>query len=456
MNFPYRKVHFVGIGGIGMSALARVLLTLGVEVTGSDITENLNVKELRKLGANICVPHREEALKNDVELVVFSSAVPQDNVELKKARNIGIPLMKRGKLLAAITKEKRSLIVAGSHGKTTTTAMIGRILWGAGFSPTIIVGGKLKDFQNTNALIGSGELVVAESDESDGTFLHLSPYIGVLTNIDREHLNHYGSFEALKEAFRSYLGHVKGYRVVCMDDPNAYSVSLGFECLYYSLNNYKADITAENLEIKSEGTCFECVSPWGRERFFLKLPGPYNVRNALAAIATAALTGVPLERIACELEKFSGVERRLTVRGYCRGAVLIDDYAHHPTEILNTLEAVRQRWPDKRVLVVFQPHRYSRMKLLWKDFAEVLSKVEELWVTDIYSAGEKSNGFNMESFLKELKRRGISPNFFKHWRDMITPLRRRLTPEHVLITMGAGDIWKLCNFLAEESTETTP
>lgn len=450
MGFRYRKVHFVGIGGIGMSALARVLVDMGVEVTGSDIAENANVKSLRDLGVRVWVPHDAKALAGDVDLVVYSSAVPQDNVELRKAFEMGIPVMKRGELLAAISSEKDSVIVAGSHGKTTTSAMIGKILYDADFSPTVLVGGRIKDFEDTNALMGDGHIIVAESDESDGSFLLLSPWIGVLTNVDREHLNHYGDFEALKRAFRLFLERVREHRVVCADDESAMQVAEGMGKFTYSVRNTAADAVAEDIELTAEGTSFVCRTPWGAERVKIPLAGTYNVSNALAALCAACLSGCSFEKAISSLESFSGVQRRLTVRGYFKGTVLVDDYAHHPTEIHNTLAAVRQRWPGRRVVAVFQPHRYSRMRHLWRDFLNAFDFADELWVTDVYSAGEVNNGFRIEDLVVGLKKRKQAVIFVPSWLDMVPMLKDRLKGNEVLITLGAGDVWKLCEALREQ------
>ena len=448
MKFPYAKVHFVGIGGIGMSALARILISLGVRVTGSDIAENTNIGALRELGALVWVPHDAAKLPDDVELVVYTSAVSRDNPELVEASSRGVPLMSRGELLAEITRQRESLIVAGSHGKTTTTALLGKMLLDCGHFPTVIVGGRVRDFDQTNALLGSGNLVVAESDESDGSFLMLEPAIGILTNVDREHLSHYGSFEGLKRAFRTYLERVKEHRVVCMDDSVSLELSRGLECIYYSVSSPSAHVYAENILLGSGGTRFTCRTPWGSCRFYLPLPGIYNVANCLAAVSAALLKGCFLEELVEPVATFRGVERRLTVRGMCNGAVLVDDYAHHPTEIVNTLSAVRQRWPDRRVVAVFQPHRFSRMRHLWRDFVGAFDGADLLYVTDIYSAGEAANGFSMDGFLKELATRRDFV-YCPSWEEMVEPLRSLLTPGDVLVTLGAGDIWKLCLRLAE-------
>ncbi len=457
MRFPYRRVHFVGIGGIGMSALAKVLTTLGVEVTGTDISESVNVGMLRSLGIDVRVPHDPSMVGKGVELVVYSSAVPKDNQELLKAKELGIPLVKRGELLAMVVSQKESVVVAGSHGKTTTTAMVGKILWDAGKDPTIIVGGRLMDFESSNALIGSGNLIVAESDESDGSFLMLSPTTGILTNVDKEHLSHYGSFKELKKAFRKFLSQVRRHRVVCADDENAEEVCRNFEAIFYSVRSKDSHVYGEILEEYSEGTRFVYCSPWGIQEMFLPMTGVFNVQNALAAVTVCVLEGVDLDKAAESLAKFKGVERRLTVRGSYKGCLLVDDYAHHPTEIVNTLSAAKKRWPSRRMVVVFQPHRYTRMRDLWREFLSVFHSADSLWVTDVYSAGERCNGFNISSFLSELRERYSRVHFYPTWQEMVEPLKRELDESSVLITLGAGDVWKLCLTLAEsDSYETFP
>ena len=450
MKFPYKKVHFVGIGGIGMSALARILVSLGVEVTGSDISEGANVEALRALGVRVWVPHNAELLPQDAELVVYSSAIPEENPELVRAKDLGIPIISRGRLLAMITEDRESVVVAGSHGKTTTTAMVAKILWDAGLSPTVIVGGRIRDFESANALMGSGSLLVAESDESDGSFLMLHPEVGVLTNIDREHLNYYGDFDALKRAFRTYLEGVRSTRVICMDDENALEVSRGLEALFYSASSARADVFAESIKRERDGSRFVCRTPWGSGEVRLKVPGHHNVLNALAAVAASVIKGCSLEEALSSLSSFKGVERRLTLRGYLNGAPLIDDYAHHPTEISSVLDAVRQMWPERRIIAVFQPHRYSRMKYLWRDFIDALSRADLLFVSDVYSAGERENSFSMDLFLRELSK--VKPfEYYPHWSQMEEPLKRLVGEGDLVITLGAGDVWKLCLRLADRS-----
>lgn len=255
--------------------------------------------------------------------------------------------------------------------------------------------------------MGNGDFLVAESDESDGSFLLLNPFIGVLTNVDREHLNHYGSFEELKKAFRTFLEFTRRHRVVCMDDQYAIEVSRGLDVLSYSVGNPEAEVYAENLVMDSSGARFVCHTPWGKSEVIIQLAGMYNVSNSLAAVTAACLAGCSLDKAVEALSTFKGVERRLTIRGFRNGAVLVDDYAHHPTEIKNVLQAARQKWPGKRIIAVFQPHRYSRMKLLWRDFLNAFQDADEVWVTDVYAAGEINNGFDMQKFLEEFKKSKI-------------------------------------------------
>ncbi|MGB9668154.1 MAG: UDP-N-acetylmuramate--L-alanine ligase [Thermosulfidibacteraceae bacterium] len=443
------KVHFIGIGGIGMSALARILLTLGVKVTGSDVAENANTKDLKNMGVEIWIPHDPEKIHRDTRLVVYSSAIRDDNPELVRAKNMGIEVISRGELLARITKEKTCIAVAGSHGKTTTTAMIGKIFFDALFKPTLIVGGRLKDFNSSNALWGDGGIVITESDESDGSFLHLEPYASVVTNVDREHLSYYGSFEKLVEAFRVFCKNTKSYKVVCGDDQNLRDMNLK-GVIYYGLDP-RNDVVIESVRFYREKTFFTVRSNWGVLDIELSVLGLHNVKNATASYVMAKCFGIGDDIIYNALSSFSGVERRLTVVGVRDGIVFIDDYAHHPTEVKATLSALRQKWIENRIIVVFQPHRYSRMKYVFEDLLGAFDGVDEVWVTDVYSAGElNTNGFCISEFVRLLCDRIGCVKFYSDWREMVNPLKKTLKKGDVLVTLGAGDIGKLCRELLKE------
>ncbi len=446
----FKKVHFVGVGGIGMSALARILLDMGVEVSGSDLVESSNLATLKKLGAYVYAPHNADLMPNDLDLLVYSSAIPEDNPEVVKGKKLGIPCIRRGELLAKIVNEKFSVLVAGSHGKTTTTSMMAKIAFDAGLHPTVIVGGKIKDLKDTNAYLGSGKLVIAETDESDGTFLLLKPSMCVVTNIDKEHLNFYGGFEPLKRAFREFLENTKGLRLVFKDDEVLDSISSHLDRITYSLKDKTSDIFVEDVKMGSYGSRFRVNTPWGNYSISILLPGIHNVQNATAAFSAMLALGVGEEKAIKSLEEFSGVERRLTIRGELNGIVVVDDYAHHPTEILNTLRAVKLKWPGKRIIAVFQPHRFSRIKYLWKDFAGVFKDADVVWITDIYAAGEKENDFEIGKLVTEISKvSGKDVFYVSHWEDMVYPILRILDGNDVVITLGAGDIWKFCHRLLE-------
>lgn len=443
------KVHFIGIGGIGMSALARILLSLGVEVTGSDIAENEAVRELRGKGVEIWVPHDASKIHPDTSMVVYSSAIREDNEERVRAKGMGIEVISRGELLARITGERTCVAVSGSHGKTTTTAMIGKIFIDAFLKPTVIVGGRLRDFSSTNALWGDGEIVITESDESDGSFLHLSPNVGIVTNVDREHLSHYGSFGKLVEAFKIFCENTKEYKILCGDDPVLRDVTCK-NAIYYGLDSF-CDVVIEDVRFYSDRTFFTIRSPWGATDLELGLLGLHNVRNATASYVAAKIFGISDDIIYNSLSTFSGVERRMTLVGTVNGAYLIDDYAHHPTEVRATLGALRQRWRNNRIIAVFQPHRYSRMSSVWQDMVDSFDSADEVWVTDVYSAGETNEyGFSIELFIEKLRERHPNVHFYHTWREMLEPLKRLLGEGDVLVTLGAGDVGKLCRELLKD------
>ena len=436
------RVHFVGMGGVGMSALARILLSMGVKVSGSDIQRNRLLDQLEELGARVYIGHRAEQVEG-ARLVVYSTAIPEDNPELKRAKEWGIPVVHRGEMLAMIMAEKEGLAVAGSHGKTTTTSMVASILMHAGLEPTVLVGGRLISM-DTNALLGKGNLVVAEADESDGSFLHLLPHYAVVTNVDREHLDHYGSFEKLVEAFQGFLGRVQRLRVVCWEDPVLRGLIRG-DTLTYGFSP-KAFYRAEGLVKKDGGKqVFTCYR--GGERLgevVLPLPGDHNVLNALGALAVTLEMGVEWDRAVEALAHFKGVDRRITLRGEVKGIAVVDDYGHHPTEIKSTLKAVREYWPDRRLVVVFQPHRYSRTKALLEKFWDAFHGVDRLLVMDIYPAGESPNGVTGRDVWRGVRERSCNHALYLPSKDEVKGyLMDNLAEGDLLLTLGAGDVWRI-------------
>jgi len=433
-----------------MSALARVMVAQGVPVSGSDIRENRVIEDLRELGVSVSIGHRAANVDGATE-VVYSTAIKDDNPELRRAKELGIPLIHRGELLARIINQRRGVTVAGAHGKTTCSAMAGVLLTLAGWEPTVLVGGRIHQL-GSNGWLGSGEFVVAEADESDGSFLMLHPWASLVTNVDQEHLDHYGSWEAIQEAFRRYLTHVREVAVVCGDDPflkeqagccNASWVTYGFD----SGNTY----CCENLRFLN-GSQWYTVLKEGDVIGEITLPlvGRHNVLNSLGVVALLLEIGLPFEKIAEGLKEFKGVERRLTRKGEANDVLVIDDYGHHPTEIRATLEAVASGWPERRVKVLFQPHRYTRTKALLEEFWEAFGKAYGVFVLPIYPAGEEPNGVSHADVARGIRERSC-PNTLEVKGDPISFLAEHLEEGDILLTMGAGDVWKIGEELVRRS-----
>lgn len=437
-----KKFHFIGIGGVGMSGIAQILLEMGYEVSGSDLAENKNTELLRKKGAKIYIGHSPENL-GDAQVVVYSSAVKEDNPELLEAKRRNIPTIPRGDMLAELFKLKEGIAVSGSHGKTTTTSMIAQILLDAGYDPTVLVGGRLKHL-GSNAKLGAGDLLVSEADESDGSFLKLSPAVAVVTNVDKEHLDFYGNFENIKRAFEQFINSVPfyGFAVVNADDPTLREIlSRSHErIISYSLEG-RGILNAENVYLKEGRYAFGVVYK-GKYlgEVHLKIPGRHNVENALAAIGTCLELEVPFESIKKSLENFRNAERRLDLKGYFRGAPVYDDYGHHPTEIRAVINSLREMYPGRRIIVVFQPHRYSRTYHLFKEFVEVLKPLENLIITDIYSAGEK----NLYGVSGEELAKACGAKFLPNKEEVFEELRKIVSEKDVVLFLGAGSISRWC------------
>jgi UDP-N-acetylmuramate--alanine ligase len=441
-----RTIHFVGIGGIGMSGIAEILNGAGFQVTGCDLKPSAATDLLASRGIAVTIGHDPSHVHGN-DLIVITSAVKGEHAEVDAARVNGIRVLKRAEVLGALVNEKRSIGVAGTHGKTTTSAMISMVLEEAGLDPTILVGGMVRNLR-TNAKRGAGEYLVVEADEYDRTFHHLHPEIAVITNIEADHLEYYKTFENILEAFRIYAGGVKPHGVVigCADDEYVAHLLHHAEPrrVGYGLSE-NADLRAVNLEFNERGSSFE-VPDVGFFKLFI--PGAHNVRNALAAIAVGRELGIDAEVIAAGLAKFLGVDRRFQILGSYHGAVVVDDYAHHPTEIRATLEAARGGYPDRRIVALFQPHLYSRTQDFARDFAEALKIADVPIVAPIYAAREKpvdgmtariiADAANGVEFLD----RGNA--------EIVNELRRRLRPNDILITMGAGDVHEIAEELVRE------
>ncbi len=447
-----RRIHFVGIGGAGMSGIAEVLLNLGYRVSGSDLRESSATRRLQALGARICLGH-EGAHVEGVDVVVVSSAIGEDNPELQAARAARIPVVPRAEMLAELMRFRYGIAVAGTHGKTTTTSLVASLLAEGGLDPTFVIGGRLNS-AGSNASLGGSRYLVAEADESDASFLYLQPVIAVVTNVDADHLETYGGdFGRLQETFVEFLHHLPfyGQAVLCADDPVAASLAarVGRPVVTYGTVP-EADVRAEGLSFAAGRSRFR-VRCAGREDLdlVLNLPGRHNVLNALAGVTVARELGVPDAAIARALEGFQGIGRRFHVLGEVPlgdgTALLVDDYAHHPREIAATMEATRQAWPGRRLLVAFQPHRYSRTRDLFEDFVEVLSGADALLLGEVYPAGEAPIlGADGRSLCRALRRRGeVEPVFVAGIGDLPRVLAGVIRPGDVVLTLGAGDIGRV-------------
>jgi len=443
-----RKIHFVGIGGSGMSGIAEVLLNMGYRVSGSDLRGNDASRRLATLGASVMVGHKKGNVSG-VDCVVYSSAVNFENVELKEAEALQIPIIPRAEMLAELMRMKYGIAIAGTHGKTTTTSMTASILEVAGIDPTVVTGGKL-NATGTNATLGKGDFLVAEADESDGSFLRLSPSIAVVTNIDREHMNHYSSMEDMKDAYIDFMNKVPFYgcSIVCLDHPTIQSIlpSITRRYVTYGLST-QAEVHAANIEKKGTKTSFDLIVADKVEgRVTIGLPGDHNVCNALAAAAVAIELGVPVRFIERGLEDFKGVERRFQVKGRAGNIMVVDDYGHHPVEIKAVLKAVKDGW-KRRAIIVFQPHRYSRTEDLFSEFITAFNDADVLIITDVYAAGEApNNDFNSEKLFEAIKKHGHRAVEYIAGKEEISARLIELTESgDMVVTLGAGDVWQVAN-----------
>lgn len=424
-----------------MSAIAKVLLERDIAISGSDLKRSGVATMLEATGASIHIGH-EAALVDGADVVVVSSAIPQSNPELARARELGLPLLTRGEALAALVAEQHSIVVAGTHGKTTTTSMIVTVLRSAGRDPTYLIGGGLND-AGTNAKLGRGDLIVAESDESDGSFLLLEPNIAVVTNIEADHLDHWGALEAIRDAFRAFLGRVKqgGAMTVPAFDEELVNLARGSERGSIAFGD-GGDVAAADVSSYSEGVGFRLVYRGDDVDVRLLVPGNHNVLNALAAAAACLQAGLSLHEIAEGLGHFKGVERRFQLRGRARGVTVIDDYAHHPTEVRATLAAARTgRWD--RVVAVFQPHLFSRTVALRDDFGSSFDDADFIVITDVYGAREQpmvgvTGKLVADAICDRLPGRPVA--YLPHRAELLTYLESKLRPGDALLTLGAGDI----------------
>ncbi|HEY3196944.1 MAG TPA: UDP-N-acetylmuramate--L-alanine ligase [Nitrospirales bacterium] len=447
-----QQIHFVGIGGAGMSGIAEVLLTIGYKVTGSDLQESETVKRIRSLGGIVFIGHAASNV-GTAQVVVISSAVSPTNPEVVAAKAKLIPVIPRAEMLAELMRLKYGVAIAGAHGKTTTTSLVAHVLAEGGLDPTIVIGGKVNAL-GSHARLGRGELLVAEADESDGSFLKLSPTIVAVTNMDREHLDHYGTMERLNQAFVEFINKIPfyGLAVLCVDDPQLAAM---LPLLTKRFQTYGlaqgAELQGANIELQERTAQFSArLKGEDLGRFRVAMPGVHNVRNALAAIAIGLELGVPVAQIALALESFTGVERRFQIVGEKGGITMIDDYGHHPTEIKATLAAAKGG-SNRRLVVLFQPHRYTRTQDLVDEFAVAFNQADLLFLTEIYAAGESPiPGVNGERLAQTIQGSGGPPlTYVPRKEELVEKVLPHLRSGDLVLTMGAGDIWKTGRALLE-------
>jgi len=449
----YRKglgIHFVGIGGIGMSGIAELLLNLGYRVTGSDLRLSDTTGRLEGAGAKIRSGHGAANVPEDAHVVVVSSAIRPDNEEVAEAHRRKIPVIPRAEMLAELMRMKYGIAIAGTHGKTTTTSMVATVLAAAGWDPTAVVGGKLNSL-GSNAKLGSGDFLVAEADESDGSFVKLSPTVAVVTNIDPEHLDYYSGIGQIKETFLHFLNKVPfyGFAVLCVDHPNVLELIPSLQKTYVTYGfSHQADYRADGVVPEGMVNRFRVIR---RGEILgdisLTAPGRHNVSNALAAVAVASELGISFDRIREGLADYRGVHRRFQLKGERDGVTVVDDYGHHPAEILATLAAAREVWPDRRIVVGFQPHRYSRTNALFQEFVSAFHDADLLLVFDVYPAGEEPiPGASGERLCEAIRDHGHKAVFYAgKAAEAAGDVLPRLLPGDIFLTMGAGDVWKLAD-----------
>lgn len=455
-----RNIHFVGIGGVGMCGIAEVLQNLGYQVSGSDMAESANTHRLREAGVVVFIGHSADNIQG-VDVVVTSTAVNESNPEVIEARATRIPIVPRAEMLAELMRFRQGIAVAGTHGKTTTTSLTASLLAEGGLDPTFVIGGKLTS-AGTNARLGDGEYLVAEADESDASFLYLQPVISIVTNIDADHLSTYGGdFAKLKETFVEFLHHLPfyGMAVLCVDDPVVREVlpKVTRPVTTYGVEQ-EADVRALNVRFNGSQSLFDVQLPGTDEllNITLNMPGIHNIQNALAAIAVAHELGVELGAIQSGLETFAGIGRRFQIHGEVEtpkgDVLLVDDYGHHPTEMLATINAAKSAWPERRLVVAFQPHRYSRTHDLFEDFSEVISDVDVLCLTEVYAAGEEPiAGADGRTLAGAVRARGkVNPVFVEDPFKLPEVLADVLEAGDVILTLGAGNIGAISTSLPEK------
>ena len=447
-------IHFVGIGGIGMSGIAELLLNLGYRVSGSDLKASDITANLLRLGGTIHIGHRAGQISG-ADVVVVSSAIHADNPEVAAAREATVPVIPRAEMLAELMRLKYSVAIAGAHGKTSTTSLVANVLAGGGLDPTVVIGGKLKSI-GRNAVLGQGDFIVAEADESDGSFLKFSPAIAVVTNIDREHMDFYENLEAIKAVFLSFIDRIPfyGLAVLCLDNEPLQGLLPHIQKRFTTYGrSAQADYQARDISFEAMKSRFTVIHR-GKNlgAFNLSMPGMHNVSNALAAIAVGLELDIPLEAIKRSLASAEGVQRRLEIKGTVNGVTIIDDYGHHPTEIRVTLEAVKGNWPDRRKVVVFQPHRYTRTQALLEEFTHAFNNSDVLVVLPIYGAGEAPlAGVSSQTLADCIRAHGHrNVTSLESFEGCVDHLKLKLASGDILLTLGAGDVYRVGDMMLDQ------
>lgn len=449
------RIHFVGIGGIGMSGIAELLLNLGYRVSGSDRRQSDTTERLAGLGAQIRIGHAADHVPGDSHVVVVSSAVRGENPEVEEANRRKIPVIPRAEMLAELMRMKYGIAIAGTHGKTTTTSMVATVLAAAGWDPTAVVGGKLNSL-GSNAKLGSGEFLVAEADESDGSFLRLSPTVAVVTNIDPEHLDYYSGIGQIKETFLHFINRVPfyGFAVLCIDHPNVQELIPALRKTFVTYGfSAQADYRAEAVAAEGMLSRFRVCRRGERlGEVAVRAPGMHNVSNALAAVAVASELDIPFDRIREGLADYRGVQRRFQMKGEREGVLVVDDYGHHPAEIRATLSAARAVWPGRRIVVGFQPHRFSRTHALFREFLSAFHDADLLILFEVYPAGEEpiadATGERLADAIREHGHKAVL--YAGPAGEATEEVVSRLRSGDVFLTMGAGDVWKVGEHVLSE------
>jgi UDP-N-acetylmuramate--alanine ligase len=441
-----QRIHFVGIGGIGMSGIAELLLNLKFEVTGSDIAESDIIARLRSLGARIEIGHRPENLEN-AQVVVYSSAIGLDNPECKEAKDTGLPVIPRAEMLAELMRMKHSIAIAGTHGKTTTTSMLATILEVADLDPTAVIGGKL-DIFGSNARLGEGELLVAEADESDRSFLKLAPIIAIVTNIEREHMDCYRDLDDLLDTFVEFLNKVPffGFNMVCLDNENVQQILPRLERKVITYGSHTQALYRFTDPV-FEGLTTRFATYRGGRRLgeiTLNVPGIHNCLNALAALGVAMELGIDFEIVRKGINAYEGVQRRTHVRGEKNNIMIMDDYGHHPTEIKMTLQAIKNGFPQRRIIAIFQPHRYTRTRDLFDDFVTSFYDASRVYITEIYAASEEPiEGVSGRNLYESIKNHGHRDVYYVEHKESIPEvIIKDLKQGDLVLFLGAGDVWR--------------